>query len=196
MFVHIDKPEYDRGSGTTDIDELWSHLRRGDERALSELYCVSYAWLFSYGYRIVPQEAFVKDAMQDLFLILWEKRNRINKARSVRSYLRSALRRLIFRRMRKQNNRTRRNHDYGQEHDVELRNMEELIIGFELDEERKKRLALAIRTLSKRQKEAIHLKYYDGFSNTEIAKIMDINKQSVYNHVSKAISKMQNFVQE
>ena len=41
-----------------------------------------------------------------------------------------------------------------------------------------------------------NLLFYEGLSNTEIAQVMKINKQSVYNYVSEAIHEMQAFVQE
>lgn len=196
MLAQINRAEICRTKDGIDLDNLWSKVRSGRERALSELFCVSYSWLFKYGYRIVPREAFVKDAIQELFLILWEKREAINEARSVKSYLCSSLRRLIFRRMRKQKNRAKRNHDYRQNYIEDLRNREELIIRFEVNQEKERQLSLAIGSLSDRQKEAIFLKFYDGLSNSEIARIMEINKQSVYNHVSTAINKMRNHVQE
>ncbi|SHF33896.1 RNA polymerase sigma factor, sigma-70 family [Fodinibius roseus] len=195
MLAQMNMVEGQRTTSGMDLDELWRNVRSGKEKALSQLFCVSYSWLFKYGYRIVPREAFVKDAIQELFLILWEKRASINEARSVRSYLCSSLRRLIFRRMRKKNNRTKRNYRYNQHYAEELHNREELIVQFEDNQEKERRLSLAIGSLSDRQKEAIFLKYYDGLTNTEIARIMDINKQSVYNHVSAAIRKMQDYVQ-
>ncbi|WP_372639012.1 RNA polymerase sigma factor [Fodinibius sp.] len=195
MLAHMNRVEERITANGMDLDELWLNVRAGKEKALSELFCVSYSWLFKYGYRIIPKEAFVKDAIQELFLVLWEKRASINEARSVRSYLCSSLRRIIFRRVRKQKNRTQRNYSYRHHHNEELQNREELIIRFEADRERERCLSLAIGSLSDRQKEAILLKYYDGFTNAEIARIMDINKQSVYNHVSAAIRTMQDHVQ-
>jgi RNA polymerase sigma factor (sigma-70 family) len=55
---------------------------------------------------------------------------------------------------------------------------------------------MALQSLSKRQKESVYLKFYDGLSNTEIAEVMGVNIQSVYNHVSEAIGEMQEFVVE
>ena len=44
--------------------------------------------------------------------------------------------------------------------------------------------------LPKRQKEAIYLKYYSGLKAKEIAKIMNINYQSVINLLFKAIKSL------
>jgi RNA polymerase sigma factor (sigma-70 family) len=52
----------------------------------------------------------------------------------------------------------------------------------------------ALLSLTHRQKEAVYLKFYNGLTNDEISEVMQVNKQSVYNHISKAIQKMQGFV--
>lgn len=187
--------QYGSKKNNSDLNDFWSGIRRGNAEALSQLYCVSYPWLFNYGYGIVPKEAFVKDVIQELFLILWEKRKGINEARSVKSYLYSSLHRLIFRRIRKKKNRTKRNYDYKQFFSKNFQTMEESIINSEIVQERQEKILQAIDLLSDRQKEAIFLKYYNGLTNKEIACIMDINNQSVYNHVFRAINKMQEFVQ-
>jgi RNA polymerase sigma-70 factor (ECF subfamily) len=89
-----------------ELNALWLALMGGDQEGLSELFCTSYPMLFNYGYKIVPHEAFVKDAIQELFLTLWEKRGAINKAESVKAYLFSSLRRIILRRLEKREHRT------------------------------------------------------------------------------------------
>lgn len=179
-----------------ELEELWSGIRGSNKLALSQLFNISYSWLFKYGYRIIPKQSLVKDAIQELFLVLWNKRDTINEAHSVRSYLVTSLRRIIFRRLEKNRNRSERNYDYLQSFFYDEENIEESIINHEYSASQKEQLKIAIASLSKRQREAIHLKYYRGLSNNEIAEVMSINKQSVYNHVSKAIIKMQNMVEQ
>lgn len=188
-FEHPDKCKKD------DLAELWSEIRSGNPKALSALYHSSYSWLFNYGYKIIPRKTLIEDAIQELFLILWKQKGSICEARSVKSYLYCSLRRIILRRLKKQRNRTERNYIYDKNLINEVYNIEELIINFETTQEKKRQLTYAMQSLSKRQKEAIYLKFYNGLSNKEIAQVMDINKQSVYNHVSNAINKIQGFVQ-
>lgn len=195
MYLEISKTKKVNKKTNNHLDEIWSKLRKSNSDALSKLFCVSYSWLFKYGYKIVPQEAFIKDSIQELFLNLWKRREAISAAKSVKSYLLSSLRRIIFRRLKKQRNRTERNHSYKKNLFSDSYNVEELMIYFEEIEVRRRKLRHAIASLSKRQREAIYLKFYNGLSNTEIAQVMNINKQSVYNHVSKAIGRIQEFVQ-
>src|SRR5699024_1562024 len=178
----------------TDLSELWTELRSSDRKALSKLFSFSYPWLFKYGYRITPKRSLVEDAIQELFLNLWNKRYTIDEARSVKSYLLVSLRRMIFRKIKKRKNRAERNLEYTRNLFGVAEHIEKTIIEHENESSKKKQLKIAIGTLSRRQKEAIMLKFYRGLSNNEIAQIMNINKQSVYNHVSKAIIKMQSIV--
>lgn len=194
MLGSIGKLKDLKNLNNSDLDKLWSEIRKGQEDSLSELFCHSYTWLFNYGYKIVPRKAFIKDTLQELFLNLWKNRNSIKEAHSVKSYLLSSLRRIIFRKLRKHRNRTERNHTYKQNLFEEILNIEELMVHFELEQNKRDQLTLAIKSLSKRQREAVHLKFYNGLSNSEIAQVMNINKQSVYNHISKAIKNMQEIV--
>lgn len=195
MLLKISKRDSLKGDGRHNLEDLWVQVRQKNSDALSTLFCVTYPRLFNYGYKIVPTEEFVKDAIQELFLNIWKSQNAISKANSVISYLFASLRRVIFRRLTKRKNRKERNRTFHRDTFKKLYNVEELIIHFETHEEKQDKIELAIGSLSDRQKEAIYLKFYGGLSNTEISDVMDINKQSVYNHVSKAIKKMQQFVE-
>jgi RNA polymerase sigma factor (sigma-70 family) len=180
----------------SELNILWSALRNGDHDSLSKLFKVSHPVLFNYGYKMVPDEVFIKDSIQELFLRLWEKRATISEAKSVKAYLLSSLRRIILRRLEKRKHRMERNRWYQENIVPVVYNVEEVMIHSETDREKKSQLAMALQSLSKRQKEAVYLKFYDGLSNTEIAEVMGINIQSVYNHISEAVLEMQEYVEE
>jgi RNA polymerase sigma factor (sigma-70 family) len=177
-----------------ELGALWLALMDGDQEGVSELFCVFYPTLFNYGYKIIPNEAFIKDTIQELFLRLWEKRASISGAESVKAYLFTSLRRLIFRKLEQRDHQIERNHRYQNNMFEDIYNIEELMIHFETDREEKDQLTRAMQSLNERQREAIYLKFYDGLSSAEIARVMGINIQSVYNHVSEAIQEMQEFV--
>lgn len=176
-------------------DQLWTNIRQGDQHSLSELYCCAYSQLFNYGFKIVPDESLVEDCIQQLFLNVWSKRDVVSEAKSAKSYLFSSFRRLIFRRLKKQRNQAKRNHRYSQFSYDSIPTHEELLILYETERYKRSCLQIALDNLSTRQRQAIYLKYYNGLSNKEISDVMDVNKQSVYNHISKAIQKMQKLVQ-
>ncbi len=177
-----------------DENELWLEIKQGNENALADLFRIYYSRLYNYGMKIVTNREFIKDCIQELFLTLWDSRNSIKEAYSVKSYLFSSLRRTIFRKLKKNRATYERNKKYVENHFHEPMNIEQLIVHFEIEQESKQQLRNALKNLGGRQKEAIYLKYYDGLSNAEIADIMGINRQSVYNHVSGAIQRLQQFI--
>ena len=54
----------------------------------------------------------------------------------------------------------------------------------------KAQLLAALQQLSNRHREALYLKFFDGFAYDRIAEIMDLNQQSVRNLVHQAIKRM------
>lgn len=177
-----------------DPDELWSRICKGEQEALASLFYKYYGLLFNYGCKLVAHRELVKDSIQELFLTVWEYHESVNEANSVKSYLLCSLRRELFKRLRKQENRYERNRTFIETMQAEFFNTEELLIHFETKKEHRKDLKEAIEKLSRKQKEAIYLKFYEGLTSSEIAMVMEINKQSVYNHISVAINKLQKFI--
>ncbi|MEX0905008.1 MAG: sigma-70 family RNA polymerase sigma factor [Balneolaceae bacterium] len=175
-------------------DVLWSEIKKGNKEALADLFSQYYNYLFYYAFKIVSNEEFVKDCIQELFFTIWNRKENINQAYSVNSYLLSSLRRIVFRKLNKQRKNYERNKEYIENHSHEVFNTEQVIINFETKNETRHQLRLAFNNLRGRRKEIIYLKFYNGLSNSEIAKVMGIEKQSVYNYVSCAIQQLQAYV--
>ncbi len=53
-------------------------------------------------------------------------------------------------------------------------------------------LTKSFESLTKRQKEALFLRYYENFTYEQIAEAMQLELKSVYNLVSKAIDTLRN----
>jgi RNA polymerase sigma factor (sigma-70 family) len=68
--------------------------------------------------------------------------------------------------------------------------VEALIEIGEHQKEQSEKLQQSLVTLSKRQREAIFLKFYNDLSYSDIASIMDLQVDSVYNIISKAIESL------
>lgn len=182
------------GTVQTDESKLWKEVLEGKRQALASLFHLYHQILFTYGYRIISNEEFIEDCIQELFLTIWEKHDTITQAKSVKAYLFISMRRTIFKNLRKQKNQQNRNIKYAEEKVNQSISIEDLLIEIECHNEYQKKLEEALNSLSKRGREVIYLKYYNGMSNSEIAGLMKIQRQSVYNHVSEAISEMQQLV--
>lgn len=174
--------------------QLWDRIRNEDKHCLSVLYSRYHNRLFNYGFKIVQNDEFNKDCIQELFCSIWEQRKTVSKVHSVNSYLYVSMRRTIFNKLRKNRNQYKRNTLYAEELSDHESDIETLIINREFENEFNRQLSKALCDLSNRQKEIIELKYLDGLSNSEIAGLLHINRQSVYNHVSEALKHLKFFV--
>lgn len=167
--------------------ELWSDIRADDKQAFSAFYSMYYHNLYHYGYKIIPQEELVKDCIQELFFKLWDQRKSIGEMYSVKSYLFVSMRRTLICNIRKQVAFASRNQRYMTEYYNESYTWEDPLVIREMKRESASKLQKAIQSLSSRKREVIYLKYFFELSNAEIASLMQIKPQSVYNHVSEAI---------
>ena len=169
---------------------LWNRIiNKNDREALSTLFRKYYKKLLNYGLHLKPCKQLVQDSIQELFYKIWNKRDKLeNIEYKVRTYLYSSMSRVLFRQIEIQQNRNERDITYAEEEQREkVTNIEKRIISKEKTEEDKKNLREALETLSDRQKEAAYLKFHCGLSNEEISKVMDVNKQSVYNYIYRAM---------
>src|SRR5207245_2466224 len=76
-------------------------------------------------------------------------------------------------------------YDFSQEFSIE-----HIIIDRQLSEERIDRLKKILSLLSKRQNEVIYLKFYQHLDHGQIAELMDISRQSVYNLLHETLQKL------
>jgi RNA polymerase sigma factor (sigma-70 family) len=168
-------------------EELWKQFLPGDHLALDALVKRHYNLLYQYGCKFTRDAALVKDCIQDLFLYLWHKRNAINETASVEYYLMKALRRRLGRALTKTG--STENLSFIEFKDANATPDDQLI-------QQEQRAALADRIkkcilqLSKRQQEIIYLRFYLNASAADIADIMQLNRQSVYNLLNDALNKL------
>ena len=169
---------------------LWDALRRGDERALHEIYHRYYSVLYNYGFKIHPDDAFVKDAIQEVFINIINKHKQLGQTDNIRFYLFRSLRNKIYRTLQQQSRQQNNNKDLKNSSDEMDFSIEEQIVSNEQEEERQNEIFRLLKFLSSRQQEAIYLKYYQEFDNKKIAEVMDISYQSVRTLIYKAIKEM------
>ena len=173
-----------------DVD-WWIRIKKGQENALCALFRKYYKPLLNYGLKLVPEEERVKDSIQEVFCSIWDQRAQLSDIKHVRSYIYSSVRRAVLKSVRRQQLRIKRNHAYSETMLSIEKNREQIMIQADLQQMKKQALEHALDELTGRQKEAVILKFYNGLSNTEIAQVMGINKQSVYNYISTSIEMLQ-----
>jgi len=167
--------------------QLWDRFRNGDREALGSLYRQYIDDLYHYGMHFCRDEERVKDCLQDLFRDMWAERDHISaEIHNVRYYLLSSLRRRLLRSLQK--DRRHKNRIIAHSFDLEFTQPQEsTIIKNESSQEKAIKVHKAIALLSRRQREVIYLRFFQELSYAEIAQLMSLQVDSVYNLISKAI---------
>ncbi|PSL33690.1 RNA polymerase sigma factor [Dyadobacter jiangsuensis] len=170
-------------------DELWSQFKAGNPDALGQLADIHYRSLLNYGTKFSRDLEFIRDCIQDVYLQLWERKLFLAEDTVVKPYLFKSLRNKIF----KESIRLKRLGESSEllfEPEDSSGTIESSLIEDELQNRELYRLNRIISGLSKRQREVVYLRYYQGLGNDEIAEIMDIGKPGVANLLSKTLREM------
>ncbi|NJN24794.1 MAG: sigma-70 family RNA polymerase sigma factor [Cyclobacteriaceae bacterium] len=166
---------------------VWSKFREGNPRAFELIYERNIQLLANFGRRICTDDDMVSDAIQDVFVDLWRNRENLGQTDSIKYYLIKAFRRNLVKKLI-----SARKFEYGEnnlsgfEGEFELSH-EVMIMDKEYETEKIERLIAHLGALPPRQKEALFLRFYGELNYSEIAKIMEINQQSAYNMVFRAL---------
>jgi RNA polymerase sigma factor (sigma-70 family) len=176
----------------SDEQNLWIAFQNGDEKAYATIYTSHFNHLFRYGKKFTPDTELIEDCIQDLFVSIWKSRESLSLPESIKNYLFKSLRFSIFKKLKITSDYNLDDfivNEYTQE---VISSQESILISEDEKNEAKLKIDKALKSLPKRQKEAIFLKFYSELSYPEIAEIMQISAQAVYNLISKSIIQLQN----
>lgn len=168
---------------------LWQDFQAGDETAFATIYEQNASALYGYGLKLVRDEDLVKDTIQDLFVELWDAKERLGKVQAITPYLVKSIRRKIINRATKERRRTTLDESDLFEQQTVPSTEHSLIEKQQFDRKRQK-IEEALAKLNKNQREVIHLKYYCRISYKEIAEIMETDKKSVYNLMARTVKQL------
>jgi RNA polymerase sigma factor (sigma-70 family) len=178
----------------SDTDKTrWNEFRAGKSAAFDQLMQAHYRALFNYGTKFTKDTEFVKDCIQDLFLELWKNRQNLGETEYVRSYLLKSFRRKLFRQLYKNQWRTQvESLDEDYSFDIEF-SAESRLVDAQNQQETSEKLTRLLNQLPRRQKEVIYLRFYQELDVEQIVQVMEINTQSVYNLLHKALHQMKQY---
>jgi len=172
---------------------IWNSFKNGDKEAFATLYYRYFKFLIQKCFRFCSDKKLIEDCIHDLFLEIWSNKVNLVTPDSVKAYLLCSTQRKVVRQIKKSRNYT---HENGVAPEKTMCfSIEDQLISDQHLLDRKREISLALESLTKRQREAICLRYYDDLSYIEIAIRMAISTDSVYNLVSKALENIQKSVQ-
>ena len=169
-------------SGQTD-DELLILLQKGNERAFTAIYERYHKLLYVLAYKYLKDNDTAKDAVQQIFLKLWESRSLFSIHINLRNYLYTMLKNHLLNEIRNNYTALEKNYEPAQE-TIEYEN--EILSKLE-EKEMTEQLYRAIDSLPEQKKAVCLYKLKDSLSNQEIAEKMQISIPTVKTHYSQAI---------
>jgi len=174
--------------------ELWNCFQNNHMKAFSLLFSRHYSVLYNYGLKLSQDEYLTKDCIQETFADLWCKRTELLEVVAVKPYLLTIIRRRIYNAKLITAKHLEQDWEYkNYEFNIEISH-EDFLIQQHSAEDNQAKLREAINKLSPRQKEVIYLRFFDGLSCEEIAKITSVKYQSVINLIHEAIKKLREHV--
>ncbi|MBX3252749.1 MAG: sigma-70 family RNA polymerase sigma factor [Chitinophagaceae bacterium] len=170
---------------------IWIDFKNGDRSAFALLYLRYYKILIRTGAGICDDKDLILDCIQDLFVELWKNKSRLGQPQSVKAYLTRSLQRKILRQLKRMRSGLYHYQVETVPDTQTVQCIELKMIAEQLGKEQKSHVRKAITLLTRRQKEAVYLRFYANLSYAEIAGKMLISTDSIYNLISKAMGNMQ-----
>ncbi|ADB42522.1 RNA polymerase sigma factor [Spirosoma linguale] len=172
---------------------LWHAFRQGDRAAFQQIYGLYARDLLNYGYKVTRDVPLIEDSIHDLFIELWQSRANLSDTDSIRFYL--------FRSLRNKITKTRNRDLFFQAADINDAPtavddfiIENTLIEGEEVQRINQQLLKSFALLTPRQQEALNLRFYQHFSNEEIAQIMGVNYQSACRFIYAALKTLREVV--
>ncbi|WPR77480.1 sigma-70 family RNA polymerase sigma factor [Algoriphagus sp. NG3] len=167
-------------------EELWLELRSGEKGALEAIYRLFIKDLFRFGMSLHADEGIVQDAIQDIFIDLWNYRGKLSAEVNIRQYLFKSLSNRIQKELGKNAKRGMMVWP-SDETPLEL-SVEEQLVKRQNESEISAKLKVAMGNLPVRQKEVLQYLYFEKLSYEETSKMLDITIRSTYTLAWKAIN--------
>ena len=170
------------------LQTWWQQSLNNDTAAFGSIHGELFNGLYNYAAKLLNDEALADDAIQDLFIKIWNRRPSIGNLQKVKPFFYTALRRQILNQLRDLKLKQLKISLVTQP-DIEF-SQEEIVIKKEEDAGRKDKILALLNSLPQRQREVIYLYYFENMGLAQIAEVMDINHQSVMNLKQRALQKM------
>lgn len=168
--------------------ELVKALLNDDAAALAYLSTAQYKNLYNYALKLTADSDLIRDAIQDLFVDVWDKRQHLNDVQNLKAYLLFALRNKVLKAVEKNKRLILYEAiDFGV---LDFTNQEQNVIEMEQEWQNQLQLKKHFNALTDRQREVIYLRFYQNLTNEDIAQVMGVNKQSVANLLHRTLKEL------
>lgn len=162
---------------------LIDRLRNGDESALTELYNTFWQSLFMSSYNVLKDKELCEDMIQDIFMNIWNNREKLEIHISLKGYMYACARYQVFNQFKK--NKDKIHVEFFDDLDKRFQHSTpetEL-----MHEELVQQLNAIVDNLPLKCQQVYKLSREEQLSHKEIAERLDISTKTVENHITKAL---------
>ncbi|MDP3435537.1 MAG: RNA polymerase sigma-70 factor [Bacteroidota bacterium] len=161
--------------------------QNSDQQAFKELYLAYFDRLYKFAFSILHSAEFAEEAVNDVFLNIWQKRSTLKNIASLSSYLFISTKNTSFNYLSK----------FRKERNTSL---DDVLVRFEADEltpetafftaEIRNEIEQAINQLPPKTKLVFQMAKVEGMKYKEIADILNISVNTIDNHIATAVKKL------
>jgi RNA polymerase sigma-70 factor (ECF subfamily) len=185
---------------TSSSDEmLVIGISKHNSEAFSQLYDRHAAAVYQLILRIVREPAVADELLQDTFYSIWQKANQYEQRGSVAAWLHRVARNRCLDELRKRKSRPQSANLSETENRTILNTkpdrkpqIEEMVAGKWMHQQ----LHVALEELPREQRDCIHLAYFKGMSQRQIADHLSIPLGTVKTRIRLAVEKLENLLDE
>ncbi|WP_207632714.1 RNA polymerase sigma-70 factor [Foetidibacter luteolus] len=170
--------------------DLLARLAAGDETALTVIYRQYWKPLFISAYNVLKDKAVCEDLLQEIFLQLWAKRERLEIQESLQAYLFAATRYQVFAHIKK---------CAGREAALDKLAPRLIIVTAEepmLQKDLNRQVEKVIAGLPEKCRQVYRLSREAHLSHKEIAEKLSISPKTVENQLTIALHRLRVFLKE
>lgn len=158
--------------------DLAIKIRTGNQKAFREIYDRYHVQMYYIAKKYVKSSDLAQDAVQDIFVKLWEKRDRVDETKSIKGYLFTMLKNHLLNMIRDRKDEIVSISGIKSKKLPRQNLTEDELIYKEYHEIVKE----GMKELSDRKREVFELKTLQGHSNSEVAELLNINIRTVKTH--------------
>lgn len=171
--------------------QIWQLFQVGHEASFKVLFERYNQPLYNYGFKFTQDNAVIEDSIQELFVKLWSNKENLNTEVSVKNYLYKSFRRILIKNIEQNIKRAHVTNSAIEHlpftielpHDVSMIRKERVL-------EIKDKLDQALSNMTDRQREIIHLRFFEELTYAEIASIMGLSTKDTYKLYYRALDNL------
>ncbi len=167
-------------------DKLVPLLNKGDRKAFEELFNRYYHFLLEYADRLTRDTQESEDLIQEVFVRVWENRERFDHSRSLFNYLKVSVRNGFLNQERSKDNRTAFKQELLQYLTHKYDTADQTLIEQELIT----RLENIAQSLPGKMGKVFMMTHFENCSNEVIADTLNVSDKTVKNLLSQAVVNM------